>query len=318
MKSSIVISIIVFCAMLTLPLHLLDSNTAVQTTATLPSLVGNAATDFKSYDEFRIKTENGIKTISRKDYIIGVVAAEMPALYEPEALKAQAVAAYSFAAYRASERALQEYDLTDNPELDQAYMTEAELKKRWGDNSEKYLKLISDAVSAVDGVMLCWENQPALSVYHAISSGVTASAKEVWGKDIPYLVETESLGDKLAATYLSTEKFTQKQIKSSLNKLGEAKGNCKNWFGKAEYSKSGRVASISFCGKKLTGSEVSKALGLRSASFEVEYKDDTFIFTVKGYGHGVGMSQNGANYMAKQGSDFKEILLHYYKGCEIV
>lgn len=266
-------------------------------------------------ESFKIKRGEEIVTLSEAEYIVGVVAAEMPALYEPEALKAQAVAAYTYAA-RKRAAAGEEYHLTDQSALDQSFQDEAERKEKWGEKFEEYEQKIRDAVNSVCGQLILYEGEPIFAAYHAVSSGHTEAAVNVWGKEVPYLCGVLSVADKLCETYKS-------EITLSPADLAEKLG-CKNlpenaaeWIIKRECSEAGTVIKLSLGENEYKGSEVREKLGLRSSCFETEYKDGSFVFTVYGYGHGVGMSQYGANQMAKSGADYKEILLWYYKGCEI-
>lgn len=323
MKDIVLTAVILLTVMLSIPLIQLKDipDTAVSANAEVidKALTEDTEVPSKAYESFRIKiTESGeIKEIAADDYIFGVVSAEMPALYEEEALKAQAVAAYTFACRRADAASEREYDLTDDPETDQCYISREQAQEKWGDNAEKYTEKIENAIEEVSGYMLTFDGSAALTVYHAISSGITESCENVWGTALPYLISVESVGDRLAEQYLSEAFFTADELTEALSGVCKLSGAAKEWFGKSETTKTGRVKSISVCGSEISGSKISKALSLRSSCFEVSYSENKFVFTVKGYGHGVGMSQNGANYMAKQGSDYKEILSHYYPGCTL-
>ena len=158
---------------------------------------------------------------------------------------------------------------------------------------------------------------PISSVYHALSSGQTESAENIWGDEIPYLKPVSSESDKLANDYISTAVFNAEELKEKLKKEITLTGDPSNYFGECVRTSSGTVKSIDVCSKSLSGAELRNLLDLRSANFEVNFQGDNFTFTTYGYGHGVGMSQYGANAMAKQGNNFKEILTHYYSGCKI-
>lgn len=270
-------------------------------------------------DSFRVlDADTGkIRKMSAAEYVRGAVAGEMPALYEPEALKAQAVAAYTFACHRRTAVSGRNYDISTDSATDQSFLSESGARKKWGENADVYLKKISDAVSAVSGRLVTYDNSPALTVYHAISAGRTESAADVWGGNVPYLVPADSAADRLAPRYQTTAVFTAGQLADALDGLCKASGDAGSWFGQPEKTGSGRVKTIPFCGKSLTGEQLRRALSLRSACFSVTFADGSFTFTVCGFGHGVGMSQYGANEMAKQGSSYREILLHYYPGCTI-
>ena len=265
-------------------------------------------------DSFRVLREDSgkIEVIDSYYYLCGVVAAEMPASYETEALKAQAVAAYTFACYRRETRQNKEYDVTDTTS-DQAYISPDEQKEKWGDDYEEYSQKIAAAVESVKGQLLTFEGKTILAAYHSISGGKTEAASNVWGDGYPYLQSVESVGDVLSPNYLNVYEFSEDEIKSALSDKGvEFSGSAKDWFKDKKTSDSGTVLSITVCNKEFTGKEMRTALGLKSANFDVSFADGKFTFTVRGYGHGMGMSQYGANFMALQGSSYKDILNWYY------
>jgi stage II sporulation protein D len=312
MKKIFIITLFLLAIMLLLPLSALSKNdntpAALQTSTPVESV--SKTETFKVL----ITETQEIAEVNVSDYIFGVVAAEMPALYETEALKAQAVCAYTFALWRKSANTDKEYDITDNSGTDQCYITKEQAIAKWGSNADEYRQKIENAVNEVNAQALTYNGEIILSVYHAISSGVTETAKNVWGKDYPYLQSVSSTEDKLAQNYISTKSFTLEEVKSALkisNNITE------NPFSDFVRTDARTVKSVKVCGTEYKGSEIREAFDLKSSNFEVEFKNNNITFTTYGYGHGVGMSQNGANYMAQQGSDYKEILLHYYKDCEI-
>lgn len=264
-------------------------------------------------------------TLSERDYLIGAVCAEMPPLYHAQALRAQAVASYTNA-YRMRDanrsnpdESLKGADLSDNADSHQGYMTEQALRDKFGENYDKYVGLVADAVDEVIGNIITYEGQPITAAFHAICSGRTESAAILWGKDLPYLQPVVSTGDKLSPDYSSTLVLTADQFREKAAALEGAKlsGDAANWVGKAEASESQTVTQITIGGKNFTGEQVRTAFGLRSPCFTVTYQDGSFTFDVCGYGHGIGMSQYGADYMARQGSSWEEILTHYYTGVTI-
>ncbi len=265
----------------------------------------------------RVKSETGITETALKDYLFGVVAAEMPALYHTEALKAQAVAAHTYLLYKANENKGKGYDITDDFNNAQAFITREQAKEKWGENTEEYSSKIDAAVNETINEIITFKGKPILSVYTAISAGKTESSENVWGKAYEYLVPVESLGDMLCSDYLSSASFTVEQINESLLKPNGITAEYTSWFCEAELSDSGTVKSMKFGDTSLSGEVIRNALNLRSASFDVSFSDNVFYFSVRGYGHLCGMSQYGANYMAMQGSTYKEILEWYYKGCTV-
>lgn len=283
-----------------------------------PSQQVMAPADTAEKTEIRVRfTATGdIAAYSAEDYIFGVVAAEMPALYEEEALKAQAVAAYTYY-LRKSASNNEEYDITDDYTVDQAFITPEKAREKWGAEAEKYEKKLRACVKDVLYKKVTYKGEPASTVYHAISSGKTERAADIWGGDYPYLVSVDSSFDKLSGNYLSTAKFTTDELKERLKNLVSVTEATGNGIADIKRTEAGSVTSLTVWGKSISGIDFRKALELRSADFDAEYKDGTYTFTVRGYGHGIGMSQNGANYLAQQGKSYEEILLHYYTGCAI-
>ena len=267
-----------------------------------------------------LRTATGkVETVARDEYLFGVAAAEMGSGFPEEALKAQIVAAYSFALYRAAERAGEAYDLTDDPAGDQAYLSRDEAKRKWGDAYESRAAALDAAVAAVRGYRLVdGDGAPILAAYHAVSAGRTESAQIAWGTDKSYLQPVESVGDLLSPDYLSTVTVTYAELAEKLKADVTLTGEGDKWLGKTTCSPSGTVTGVVFGDATLTGARLRELLGLRSAAFQVMREEGGYTFQVKGHGHGVGMSQYGAGYMARCGSTFVEILSHYYTGCRMV
>lgn len=188
---------------------------------------------------------------------------------------------------------------------------------KWGDKYETYEKKIEEAVKDVFGKTITYDGEIITAAFHAISCGQTFSAEEVWGKDVPYLKSVTSAGDKLSPDYSSTLTLTADEFK----KLSPARAQSSTATQKVDRRNQKDGQRIYFLRrdwwKEFTGAQVREKLGLRSACFEIKCTDDEFKITVHGYGHGVGMSQYGADYMARQGSDWQEIIKHYYTGVEI-
>ena len=260
---------------------------------------------------------NEISEISYEEYVFGVVAAEMPALYEEEALKAQSVAAYTYALRKKELNKSQKYDISNDFSIDQSYITKSEAKEKWGEKAEEYIEKIEKAVKDTAGYTVTYNGQLANTVYHALSCGKTENCKDVWGTDIEYLRSVSSDWDKQAANWKTTQKFSAEELCEKFKDYVTITETEDNIFGKSVVSENGSVKTIEILGKEIEGETVRDLLQLRSQNFKVKKTDEGYTFTVLGYGHGVGMSQYGANVMAQQGSNFKEILTHYYKGCKI-
>lgn len=283
----------------------------------------DADTDPETIKVFRSATGK-VTSIDKAEYVIGAVAAEMPASYHEEALKAQALASYTYALYmkkRTGEQGnadLSGANLSDNSDTHQGYISKEERKKKWGEKYDAYEKKIEAAVKAVQGKYIAYENEPIIAAFHAISGGKTETAKTVWGNDVVYLKSVESPGDRLSPNFTSTLVLSSKEFADMAKALGlTLSGDASKWFGERKASASGTVTSILIGGKSITGEQMRDAFGLKSNSFLLTYKDSRFTFKVTGYGHFVGMSQYGADYMARQGSKYTEIVKHYYSGIEI-
>lgn len=317
MKTTVIASLASVVFLICSPLFLIKGE-VLPTAASVFDIEAVEKVEKPDIEDFKIKVDDEIKTLSAKEYITGVLCGEVSPLYEKEALKAQAVAAYTFALRRAAyaKSIDREYDLTDDPATDQCYVEKGAAAEKWGEKADEYYSALEAAVEEVLGEWLSFEDSPALTVYHAISPGMTNCAEDVWNSALPYLVSVDSIGDKLSSAYLSTAEFSADELAEGLKSLCDITDRS-SIFSDINKAKSGLCLTLTAGGKTLKGTEVAAALSLKSAAFDIEEKDGKYTFTVYGKGHGVGMSQTGAQYMAKQGSNYKEILLHYYKGCKL-
>ncbi|MDR0531005.1 MAG: stage II sporulation protein D [Oscillospiraceae bacterium] len=258
-------------------------------------------------------------TVGLEEYLTGCLAAEVSPNTHEEALKAQAVACHTFARYRLEVAG--NAAVTDTGASDQGYFSQAQRRDRWGGNFALYEKKLQEAVRAVRNETLVYDGQPICAAFFAISPGKTESALNYWGVDYPYLQPQESPGDRLAPDYTKTTMFSKSDMKDLLKQLKGAKpgSDPAKWFGKPTRSASGTILEIEIAGQTITGRAARELLGLRSADFDVTYnaKDGFFKIVTRGYGHGVGMSQYGADFMARQGSGYEEILAHYYAGAQL-
>ena len=266
------------------------------------------------------QSDGAVVSVPRRDYLIGAVAAEMPITWPDEALKAQAIAAHSYALYCRDHAAEPASGwLSVDPVRRQGYLTDAVLRSYWGTAYEENYARLSALVDSVLTDVLYYGSAPAGTSYFAISNGMTEASENVWGTALPYLVAVDSSTDLNADNYLYTVQFTAEQMQQALAGLGLLPDPAApaNWFGEAVLTPSGYVASLPVCGQSVTGPALRKALGLRSACFTVQYQNGSFFFTTKGYGHGVGMSQWGARALAEQGQTASQILAHYFPGTQL-
>jgi stage II sporulation protein D len=256
-----------------------------------------------------------------KEYLIGVVAEEMNASYHEEAIKAQIVASHTLLLYIKNKNSdsLNGADISGDSGTHQGFLTKEKQQEKWKDNYNANYEKIAKCVDEVMNYSLQYNGEYINAAFHSISNGNTENAKDVWGGNYPYLVSVTSIGDKLSPAYQSEVKISKDEFKKAFKKENVSfDDKPENWVKKITNTKTGMVKTIEICDKTFTGREIRSLFSLRSSTFTCEYKDGNFIFTVNGYGHGVGMSQYGANYMAQQGFTYEEILKHYYKGVEIV
>lgn len=267
-----------------------------------------------------------VMQIPVRDYVIGAVCAEMPASFESEALKAQAVAAHTYAhrialhAESHPDKSLKGAYFSDDPNKYQAFYTNEEIRERYGSDYDLYYTKVANAVDAVLSEILTYDGAPIVAAFHAMSSGRTESAEHVWGTPTAYLMPVDSTGDRDAPRYEQEAVFAQEEVQKRLKNARKEltlPSDAQNWFSDVKTSESGTVLRLSVGDATFTGQELRSLFSLRSASFTVEYADGTFTFTTRGYGHNVGMSQYGANAMAKEGKSYREILAYYYTGTEI-
>ena len=279
---------------------------------------------FKTEIKLYLKKEDKVVTLDAYDYICGVVCAEMSPDFEKEALRAQAVAAFTYAVNK------MEYTI-NNPDADnghsggyvcddynhcKAYIPTDEAVKKLG--SKKYEK-IADAVYDSLGFVITYGGAPINAVFHSICCGKTADAAEVWGNDVPYLKSVPCEGDKQADGYQTKVTVKKSEFSDILeSELGVTlPSDADNWIGDITLYPSGYVNTVSIGGTEYAGTLVRRLFSFRCAAFDVCLKDENVVFTVRGYGHGVGLSQSGANEMAKDGKSFEQILTYFYKDVTI-
>ena len=252
-----------------------------------------------------------VREMDMDTYLVGVVCAEMPASFEPEALKAQAVVARTYA-LKAKTTGGKHGDgsVCGDYACCQAYIPEVEFVAKG--EREDDLEKITNAVYATSGYVLTYEGSLIEATYFSCSGGTTEDAAAVWGSDFPYLRATDSPGEENAAYYTDSVYISRDKLASSLGiTLGS---DPDSWFGLTTYTAGGGVNTMVIGGKEFRGTELRMTLGLRSTAFSVTPDEGGVTFTTRGYGHRVGMSQYGADAMAASGSDFAEILSHYYRG----
>lgn len=338
MKRIIWASILLAMAAIILPVLFMNKNSAGEYLSDEPSpaQAENASPEpsqspdvAKQYEKvtddkitFTVLDNGEVNEVTMASYLPYVMAAEMPVAFSEEALKAQAVAARTYILY------CTEHENPKHPEADictesgccLAYADETELRGVWGDKFDENISIVRSAVTETNGQVLTFDANPILASFHSSSSGKTEAGSELWG-DVPYLIsvkspETENdVPDYVTTVEVSKDNFRETVLLLKTDAVFS--DNPSEWIANTELDESGRIRNVTIGGAVLSGSEMRKLFLLRSTAFTIEYKDGIFVFTVTGYGHGLGMSQYGANVMAKNGFDYKEILAHYYSQTEL-
>lgn len=271
-----------------------------------------------------VRSQDGRAITTLADYLPGVLAGEMPALFEPEALKAQAVAARTYILYRMLHHPENHpnEDICDDPNCCKAFLSLEDMKANWGTQFDAYYAKMCDAVRQTDGQSLRYEGEPIQAVFHSSSAGQTLASADIWNP-CPYLVSVPSpetaadVPDYVTEVVLSAEAFREACTNAYPDMVFPEDPAA--WLEGTAANESGRAEHTAVCGVEIPGAQMRTLFGLRSSAYTLEYTDaGTFRFTVTGYGHGVGMSQYGANVFAKNGVGYADILSHYYPGTELV
>lgn len=261
------------------------------------------------YVKFKINKIN-INDLKLENYVIGVVAAEMPATFSYESLRAQAVVSRTFA-YQKIISGNISYDELQFDKA-QAYITKKEMKDKWKSKYDDYYKIIKSAVNNTKGEIIVYNGKPIKAYYFSTSNGVTENSKSVFGEE-EYLVSVDSSFDKYVKDY---EIETEFSVNDFLNKLGIDEKNI--IVGEIKKSSTNHVESLVINSRTFSGINFRKMLNLRSTDFDIFVDKDKVKIITRGYGHGVGMSQYGANYLASKGQNYKEIIKYFYHNVEII
>lgn len=353
MKNQLILFSLAFLCLTAVPVGILNAvGTVSQRASTFITDTKNGGEDLSEADEGKNEGENEKKekdeskkeekrendgsitvflseqkstvSVSYFEYTCGSTAAEMPLSFEEEAIKAQAVACFTNAVRLKGSNngnsTLSGADISDDTGTHQGYISEKERRERWGDSFDEYEKKLEAAVNEVLNKVITYKGELCTAAFCAISPGTTESAQNVWGGKVPYLVSVKSSGDTLSPDYSTTSRYSRDEACEALKKLSVTleEGEDLGKLIKIEKtSRAGTVLSATVGGKEFSGEKIRSAFNLKSAAFTVKASENAVTFTTVGYGHGVGLSQYGANYMAKNGSDYEEILKHYYKGVQI-
>lgn len=270
--------------------------------------------------------ENRVVELPLEEYVAGVVAAEMPARFALEALKAQAVVARTYTLRRMKMfggRGCDKHpqgEICTDPAHSQAWMSREDARRRWGIlNFYRFWPRIEQAVRETEGLMITYQGQPVDPVYHSTSGGVTENSEDVWEKAIPYLRSVPSPNEEHSPRFRQEVVLSWQEIsrRTGGDLATPAAGGGRPQLEVLERSSTGRIKKLRLGDRMLNGREIRERLGLPSTWFDWEVQGEQVRFRVKGYGHGVGMSQYGADGLAQEGKDYREIIKHYYTGVEI-
>ncbi|MEG1981084.1 MAG: stage II sporulation protein D [Clostridia bacterium] len=272
----------------------------------------------------KVLKNDTIINVPLNEFIVGALAGEISPTAPKEAIKAQAVSIYTLLLYRKEnagyKKAHNNADICADPSHCLLYLTKDEIYNKWGQEGYNlnYNKLV-DITKSVQLESICYNDKPINSIFFAISPGKTESCLNVFGEDLPYLQSVDSAEDETSVGYLSTVKLSKDKVHEKIHELNE-KINLKDTddaFAEMEILNSGCVSNIIIGSETISGNEFRMAFSLRSNAFTVKSDKKNYTFSIKGYGHNVGLSQAGAIKMAESGATYKEILSHYYKDTEI-
>ena len=290
-------------------------------------IVENSTNEKYSYEQYGtiklLHADTGtVEDVFIDDYLCNVVSAEMPADYELEALKAQAIVARTYTIFKVRNKKHENADICDDSNCCQAWISKEDRLARWEESlRESNWKKIQEAVYSTKGKIITYQNEPINAFFHSNSGGKTEVPVNVWGgTGYPYLQTVETSGEETYSQYSSEVVLSQQELLDKLKtKYSDIAIDFKNTedIKILEYTDGDRVKTVKFGNHNLSGVEVRTLLGLRSANFSITQENGNIKFSVKGYGHGVGMSQTGADSLAKQGSTADDIIHHFYTDVEI-
>lgn len=304
--------------------QLQDNNQQEQTTENQTEISNKNTYNYSKYGTISLlhKKTGEVEQVKLDEYLCNVVSAEMPATFEQEALKAQAIVARTYTIYKILNKKHDNADICDDSTCCQAWISKDDRLAKWEENQrESNWQKICSAVNETSGKIITYENKPIDAFFHSNSGGITEVPVNVWGgTGYPYLQSVETSGENTYTQYASEVTLSQEEL---INKLKEKYSDISIDFTNSEdikileYTESTRVKTVKFGNHEISGVEARTLFGLKSTNFEISRDGNNIKFSVKGYGHGVGMSQTGADSMAKNGSGAEEIIKHFYTGVEI-
>ena len=300
-----------------------SENTGLETNTNIESNV-DVQYEYNKFSTIKLyhKKSEEIEELPIDEYLYGVVSSEMPADFQMEALKAQAIVARTYTIYQIlnNNKKHNNADICDDYSCCQAWISKEERLQRWNqDIAEENWNKIVNAVNSTKGKIIVYDGKPIDAFFHSNSGGSTEDVLNVWGNNsMPYLKSVETSGEDAYTQYSSEVEINKDELLKKLNIKNNEQIDWNEFIKILEYTNSGRVKTIKIGDSTYSGTEIRSKLGLKSTNFKVEILDDSIKFIVIGYGHGVGMSQTGADSMAKNNSNFEEIIKHFYTGVEII
>ncbi len=328
MKSYLIMTLILFLIMVFFPLITLvdggnnQAQTKTEQTATekeSETTDNEEETTATETVSLMVSATGKLTEMSTEEYVYGAVCAEMPASFHKEALKAQAVACYTYMKWlkeNADNTSELNGDITDSSSIHQAFITEEELRERWDNNYSIYSEKVKEAVSSVMYEYLTYKGETAMTVFHGLSPGKTVGSADIWKSDLPYLQSVTAPGDKLSPDISSVVSLSREEFVKPFS--GAKAEDADSILESIKKTEDDFVSEIKYKNSALSSTDLRSVYNLKSPFFKAKKNDKGITLTVYGKGHGVGMSQYSADYMARQGSTYKEILAHFYKGTELV
>lgn len=287
----------------------------------------NIKYDYQKYKTIKLlhSSTGQIEELNIDEYLYGVVSSEMPASFETEALKAQAIVARTYTIYQIINNSgkHENADICDNYACCQAWISKDERLAKWNEQeAESNWNKIVEAVNSTSGKIITYGGTPINAFFHSNSGGITESSLNIWGGiDYPYLKSVETSGEEGYSQYNSEVKLSKEELQNKMKEKYQDFSidfSQENAIAILEHTSSGRIKTIKIGNKEIAGTEARTIFGLKSTNFTFSINEEYIIFSVKGYGHGVGMSQTGADSLAKSGSTYEDIIKHFYTDVEII
>lgn len=327
MKRYLGVSIVLLCILFLVPLatavtYVTREKAAERKQAQEPAVELLPPGEVDSSYSLRVLLDGETVSMSMGEYLCGVVRAEMPASFHQQALCAQAVAARTYTLYKMASGGNHgdAADICGDHTCCQAYLDKDSAAANWGGDAENYEAKVQNAVSLTDGQTILYGGDPILAVFHSSSAGLTKRSGEVWASDLPYLQSVPSPEGEGVPNYYSRVEFTRQEFQElflAVHPEADLSGDISGWITDLKVTEGTNVDTVSVGGVTIRGPELRSILSLRSATFDTAVEDGKLVFFVTGYGHGVGMSQYGAEQMAQEGLQWREIVTHYYTGVTV-